>query len=422
MAFGAFPAARQRSPMWERRTLRSAVSPLRRRLLLSMADQVVSSASNFVFIVLLARSSPAVSMGRFSLVIAIPLAWVIIQRASCGSLILSSVRSGRFPQTLRLSTRVALWGGLTTMLVTAGTAYLVSTTTAELATSSVIAATAPLLAVQDCGRFAGLARLRHVRVLLSDSLWLGVLAAAAVTTEGSSVIAVYWSAGAGLAALVLIGCIYTRPKPPLVYDHRLRPLMIEGSISAAAPVLAMAIPGLFGLPLVAAALRAAATLFGPVTVMLASLATAGLAEVSRSEARTARTILFGLTAVAVVGTAAWGVFLMALPNRVGHLLMGQTWDLAAQVIPFTTLEVIFIGLCMRYVTRLRAAGMARELLSSRATYVTALAITMACLGMTTTEPQIFAAGLVAAGSIYLVVLKLRSRHVALPYSVGEPTS
>ena len=332
-----------------------------RRLSWGVADQGMSSLSNFAVNIYIARTLGAVQYGAFAL------AYV-----TCGFALNASRGLATDPLLVRFSgtdiptwrraitrcTGTALTVGLTTGAIILSIAALLSGTTrmAFLA----LGLTLPGLTLQDSWRYSFFALGRGGQAFLNDTVWLVVLIPILVLLRKTGHANVFWfifAWGAAAAVAAAIGHLQARTAPRLsgawewLYRHRdLGPrYMAEGTASSAGGQLFnYGVGVILGLAAVGY-VQAANTLMGPFMVVYFGMGLVALPEAARILRRSPRRLpLFclllggGLAILAL----AWGVILLvALPRGLGHLMLGNIWKPTYPLVLPTTIAVI--GSCLR---------------------------------------------------------------------------
>ncbi len=348
----------------------------RRRLGWGVADQAVSSLTNFAVNIYIVRHLGAVQYGAFAL------AYVTYGFALQASRGLATdpllVRySGKDLSTWRWAVSRAAGtaaiaglagGGL--LLITA--AFLGGPTRMAFLA---LGLTLPLLMLQDSWRFAFFALGRGSQAFLNDSLWAFGLVVALICLRYAGLSNVFWyvfawGATAGIGAAV--GLLQTKVLPKLFgareWLSRQRDLgfryLVEGtSYSAAGLVRNYSIGLILGLTALGY-IQAANTLMGPFQVILYGLALATLPEAIRILKRSPRHMMVfcvlcsvGLTLIAL----AWGVtLLIALPRGLGQWLLGSIWRQTYELVLPMTLFTMGGCISAGAATYMRALGAARR--------------------------------------------------------------
>jgi hypothetical protein len=108
-------------------------------------------------------------------------------------------------------------------------------------------------------------------------------------------------------------------------------------------------------------LRAASTLIGPINMLLTFTAL-GLTPML---VRLPRDRDFGFCAKTGIGLSitvlAWGMVLLSLPASVGQALLGESWDGARLLLPWTLLEYVGVSIAAGAALGLKVRSQAREI-------------------------------------------------------------
>jgi O-antigen/teichoic acid export membrane protein len=325
---------------WRRRLGRAAV----------VVDQGLSSVSNVLAVVLVARVLSPGEFGQFALGYAILTLTLGLSRAYFGS----RIARAPDPQSARRLT-AALVGG---MLVVSPLAALLVLALATLATGGqapliafVVALATPLVCMQDVVRFGSVSSGRPSTALASDGVWILVMAVPflpGVGLEPPAVLAV-WAFGAAAALGVALVAFGERPRLRAGLrelrrheDVGLSLLLGAVALTTASLVVLLVASRVLG-PAAAGTLRGASTAMGPVNVLLASVAlgvTPLLVRRARSEDRRSCLTIAGVVAALVL---AWGLVLLLVPSNVGSALFGSSWTGIRSVLAFTVAEYVFVA-------------------------------------------------------------------------------
>jgi O-antigen/teichoic acid export membrane protein len=362
-----------------------------RRLGWGVADQGMSSLTNFAVNVYIARELGAVQYGAFSL------AYVTYSFALNASRGLATD-----PLLVRFSyTDLPTWrravasctGTAAVVGLAAGACVLAAAMALSGSTRLAFLAlglTLPGLMLQDSWRFAFFARGRGFQAFLNDTVWAAALIPALLVLRATGHATVFWCVFAWGAAATLAAALgplqaWVVPRLSDVWEwlSKQRDLgfryMAEGTANSAAGQLRNYGIGLaLGLAAVGY-VQAASTLMGPFMVVITGSGLIILPEATRiwrdSPGRMPKYCLIisaGFTLLAL----AWGVILLvALPRGLGNGLLGHIWRPSYPLVLPTTLSIM--GLCATSGagTGLHATGAARR--SLRAAILTAV-IYVAC--------------------------------------------
>ena len=353
---------------------------LGRRPVQALADQAVSSLTNFVTALIAARMTTPAHFGAIALALTIAYMSLIIGRALVGEPMLARVahRGGYAVETTAMRT-AALIGVIAAVLV--ALASLIPWP--PLAACWLVAPWLPSLVVQDTARYAAFARQRPDIALASDLSW-AVIQATVITTAlllGShDVLWVISAWGAGATAGAILGCWRLRlslagsSRTWLAHTRRysgwLAPQLIIGQLTTLAVNLIVAV--FFGTSAVGA-LRAMVTLSMPIFVVLtaaqalvvpglvAALDQLGTQEFLRLVRRWSTVITIGGTVVAV------GCILLSRPLTLvlfGHRYLAYS----SFVVPFA------VGAALHAAALLPSSGL-RAMRDARSLFLVQIVVT-----------------------------------------------
>ena len=318
-------------------SLRAIASGVTRRVGWGLADQVLSSLTNFALGLVAARSLAPQGFGAFSLAFSVYTLTIGASRAVNGQPLM--VRFSDQPDKWRRATASATGTALVIGTV-AGIACLISGQLLAGALSEALVRIGflmPVLALQDCWRWAFFAGGKGRSAFVNDLVWAatlfplyGLLVMRSDATIGA--LTLVWCSTAGIAALVGILQVRILPRPQdsraWLRAHRdLGPryfgefLATGGSVQLGVFVVA----GIGGLGLVAS-IRAAQVLFGPYNVLVLGLGLVRIPEAVRalkiSKAHL-RKMAAGLSTGLVVAALLMGGLLLILPDASMRFLLGR---------------------------------------------------------------------------------------------------
>jgi O-antigen/teichoic acid export membrane protein len=365
-----------RLPLSPAALLRALRGPRVRRLGWGVADQGVSSLTNFIVTLYVARSLGAAQFGAFSLAF-VTYAFALNASRGVATDPLMVRVSGTDIGTWRRA--VAACSGTATVIgiiigagVLAVTPLLSGTTRAAFLGLGI---TLPGLLLQDSWRFSFFALGRGSQAFLNDMIWGVALIAALLLLRSTGHADVFWYVLAwGLTATLaaLVGPVQARVIPRLsrtrewVSQHRdLGPrYFVEGTSQSVAAQLrtygVSLLIGLSGLGYV----QAASTLMGPFLIILFGTSLITVPEAARMLQRSERHLRLFSIAVSAglsVMALAWGVVLLVgLPRGLGSLLLKSVWR---PTYPLVLPQIVFIvGGCASggVISALHALGAARR--------------------------------------------------------------
>lgn len=352
-----------------------------RRLGWGVADQGISSLSNFALGLFVARTYGAGGFGAFTLAF---VTYSVVLNASrgLGTDPLLVRHSGPADEVWRRATGAASGTALTVGVV--GGALCVA---AGLLLPHgigggflVLGLGLPGLMVQDSFRFAFFACGRGRTAFTNDLVWtillVATLAVLVVTGTGTPEICLLVF-GATASAAAVVGALQARvvPRPLRIRSwlrtHRslsFRYLCENVSFSLASQIRSFVLGGVVGLAAVGY-VRSSEILMGPFLVLLMGLSQVAVPEASRALAGgPARLRAFCLRLGALQAGAAllWGVILLTVfPLGPGPALLGAIWGPTSHLIPPITLTVCATSFMTAANAGLRAMGTSRRSLKAQ---------------------------------------------------------
>lgn len=345
--------------------------PLRARtaVLCSVADQGVAALTNIAVLVVAARQSTAAGFAVFSVVYTVFAVLLGLFVAYVGqALVLERGEPRQVRAACRAAVTFTAWTSAALGALAAAALWLSTGLRGELAPGlAALALVLPVVLTQDCLRYT-FSTLGHPhRALAADLLRLAAavpLLAVQPHGAGADRLVLVWGLSAlpALAAGAALLAPLTRGAPTggasgryLRRGHLGGRFAVEFAVGNAGTQLAVIGLGLWASPLAVGALRGATTLFGPMNVLF-NAATgfgppllnrgAGDGKSAAGRRRTARTAAAAGGVLSVVA-ALWGTVLILLPDRLGRMLLGDTWRAASDLLPATGSQyaVMALGTC-----------------------------------------------------------------------------
>ena len=396
-----------------------------RRLGWGLADQMLSSLTNFALSILVARSVSTSSLGAFGLAFTTYTITLGATRALCSeplSVRYSATASDHWEDGAVSSTGAGLVLGSLSGIgcVAAGLLLFSGTLGTSLAMLGLLM---PGLIVQDTWRSAFFSRLRGSEAFMNDLVWaiaqlvfvVALLLAGVRSTPG---FILAWGGAANVAALY--GTIqsgrFPRPQRTWRWLQRHRDLgprfLIEFVARNAAQSGSMYTTAAFAGLGAAGALRGAQIALGPLNILNIGITAPAVTEAVRIQRRSPRRMLRAVSILAACLAAVfviWGVAMYLLPAQVGHALLRRSWDPAHSVILPYTAVMAASGVLTGATVGLRALAAARRSVRARVvTGVLALAgaTAGAALDGAVGAATGLAAGLAVGGVQWWVQLRL----------------
>lgn len=346
-----------------------------RSLGLAIGDQAVSSLTNVIAVLVVARQLDAASFGSFSLTYVVLTLFLGVGRAFFGLPLSLSARAGGassrrlFEQALAALLAAAL--PISLVVFGVGSTLSGSWHGSQSAAIIAVAVATPLVLLQDVARYYALAIGRAGTALLADAVWFVGVVGLFITPLHSLALFSWWI-GAILASLVIFTVSF-HPKPEWeAAVQALRPerglrTNVSGTVILS-NITSLSVNGLassrYGLELVGG-LRGASTLFGPVNTLITFLDFAVLPRLVRRPEASARRLLLATFAATVASTVLWVVVLLNIPDAWGVWLLGETWRTASSIFHITAVEYVLLvcAAILSLILKTRNAG--RSLLVSK---------------------------------------------------------
>ena len=399
-----------------------------------MADQVLSSLSNVLVVLAVARSSEVDMFGRFALAYTVVTAGLAVARGCLGTPLL--LQAGAPATERQRSVGLSMTAGVALGLAFAIAALATLALSGDVGLGWALAVGTMVLVVQDVLRFALLSAQRPAEAAAYDALWAvvaGGVYAATVALPGTlspTTILLFWAGGGLLSA---IGLAFASRATPSVRGlvgwwredagHRVR-FGLEAGIGTTASLLVLSVATWLVGPDSTAALRGAATLMGPLSLLMAAIP---LTVIPRARAgrvppaaiwRRLRVIAAGMSAIALLV----GVGAALLPKAIGQLLLGPSWEVTSHVLPFTGLEYAGVAWLSVMYTLLRAVGRSDRLLRHRILYAVASVVATVVAGVVWQGTRPIAAGLALAAVSCAAVLGARLHLTGTRFAPRAETS
>jgi O-antigen/teichoic acid export membrane protein len=347
-----------------------------------VADQALSSLTNFAVGVLVARELGPVGFGAFSLAFATYLFALNAARGLATDPLVVRFSDAPVPLWRQAAAAATATAALVGAVVGVGcvAAAVLLPDGAVQGAFLILGLMLPGLLLQDSWRYVFFAARRGRDAFLNDLVWALLLppAIAAVLVSGRTQVQWFvfaWGGAAMVAGLAGVAQAGILPRLSLVgqwvHTHRdlgVRYLSENLSLAVATQLRLYGLGAVAGLAVVGA-LRAAELLLGPVNLIIMGI---GSLMAIPEAARLARTDLarlrrFVVALAVLLGTASvlWGLVIGALPDRLGERLLGATWQPAAALLLPITAMVALLGVWSAAWTGLRAMGAARRSLRAQ---------------------------------------------------------
>ncbi len=359
------------------------------RLSWGLADQGMSSLTNFAVTIYVAHVLGAVQFGAYSLAY---VTYSFALNASRGlatdplMVRFSGIDVPTWRRAVASSSGTALLVGSVTGVLALAAALLLNGTTAGAFIA--LGCTLPGLLLQDSWRYAFFALGRGGHAFLNDSVWAVTMLPALVylhVTHHASVFTfvLAWGAAATIAAAIGPLQARTLPRPARAWEwvkrHRdlgARYLAENTANSGAGQLRSYGVGLIVGLAAVGY-VQAASTLMGPFLVVFMGMSLVTIPEAARILRRSPkhlRMFCWLVGGALAAGGVAWGaVLLIVLPKGIGAWLLGSIWRPTYPLIFPLTISVVGACFIAGATAGLHALGAARRSLRamvlSAATYL-----------------------------------------------------
>ncbi len=412
----------------------SARSGLGRRAGWGIADQALSSMTNFAASIAVAREVSAGEFGAFGVAFLVYLLAVGLTRAVAAEpyLVRHSATDDDEGDDLGAGSAalgVAALCGVVGAVPIATAAFLLGGPMG--AALWPVALLLPLLLVQDIARYVLVGRRDAKRAVASDVAWLVLLVpgfALAISSGGSELrwLVAAWAVAGSIAGLVVL-------RPGLVPSPRaargwwsrhgdLAPRFAGEFLAGnGARHLSFVLMGAVAGTAAVGAVRAVQVLFGPYNVAMMGAQLVGVSEAVRVRRESPQRLgRFGdrVSALMAAGALALGVVALLLPDSAGEALFGASWAQGSDLVPFQMVAEACAGIVIGSLLVLRATEAADLSLRARL-MVAPLTVLGVLVGAALADARGAMAGLVAAQLVAVVVWRSRST-VALRRPLSPP--
>lgn len=345
-----------------------------------MIDQGISSITNFVIALVIARQATPRQFGAFGVALTIYLFLLWIARALATEPFVVRLTSASLEQRLvaaraAVGTALTVGSGAGALMVLIGVA-LWSTLGAVLIAMGLAM---PALLTQDAYRYVLVAEGRARAMAFNDAVWFvaqGVAVAFLVTTgyDDAAALTLAFGAGATCAAVVAVRQTKLAPSPrrwrEWLREHRDLgvPFMFEHvAVNGVSQIALLGVALVSGV-IAVGELRASVLLLSPPTVAFAGMFLVGIPEAVRMRERSLDRLfplVVGLAALSTLVTVVWAGGVAFLPTGAGTALLGSNWRAARHLLaPIAALTAANAS-TLAAVVGLRALEAARASLRTR---------------------------------------------------------
>jgi O-antigen/teichoic acid export membrane protein len=403
-----------------------------------MLDQVLASASNFVVVIIAAKTLSPPGFGSFAIAMEVYFVAAFISRGLASDP-LAVAHVSDSDEGLRWAIR----SGAATVVFSAGALAVVVAATATLLDGDlrrillVLAVLLPGLALQDFLRYALIVRGQASRTFVNDLFWFVLqvpfLLVAIRLDGGVATLLFAWGVVGNLAAL--LGLVQARTHlgglgeartwlrrhrtlwPYFLLDN----MVVRGTIL----VLLVVITAATTLAQVAG-FRAAMTVYAPLTILGRGILGVAVPELARRADRP-RAIQRGALVLswAMAPLAlAWAALTLLIPDEVGRAFLGASWEEARPLVFLAGINTAAGLFASGTAVGLRALGAGREGLSARVVVSVLALVASAVGGLAGGAYGVFvvlalSAPLQVATWWWLLVVAARARAQAASAALGD---
>jgi hypothetical protein len=408
-----------------------ALSMSKIRAVSGAADQVFSSLSNGLIIYAVAVVTPIQNFGQIALLLTLLAAAIGILRGALGTPLL--LTAGRAWSDIRREGSFAVTGALLVSPIVGGVMWTVGGSGVRLPAMLIIVAT-PIVLVQDVLRYIAIAQGRpHVAAFWDGVRFTGSAALLVATWLHLPVATTAYLIGGwtALALLALVGMLAAvRVAPGLRgyrawisdgWQHRAR-YGTESGLEQATGFAVLLFVAVVLNPEATAALRGATALLAPVAIVAQAIPLVVIPESKRLNMPPPQ-VWSSLTRIALVttsGSIVLGVALFFIPDTVGELILGRTFEATQAIIPIIAFEYAIGAWIVAVIMFLRAFNRTVELLTLKVGYVLVMLVTALGGGVLFHTAVGVAGGIATATAFVAVVAVLRFKPRAASASASRP--
>ncbi|MEZ0050946.1 hypothetical protein ABIA30_001944 [Mycobacterium sp. MAA66] len=392
----------------------------------SALDQAMSSASNGLIVMAVARVASVDAFGTASLLFAAMAAALCVVRGAGGTPIMLAAGHGR--AALRTEAGFAMTAAVVFALVVSAVVAISTSLTGMPVLGLVFAVAIPLVLGFDVLRYAAISAAHPHLALLWDSIWaLGSATVFIITvikqdSFSENGVLLIWT---GLAGGSLLGlAIMSRLRPRFSgighwwragYASRIR-YGTEAGVEQLTVIVVLSMASIAASTAAAAALRGASVLVSPIAILISALPLVVIPQSVRDGTSVVavwgKLIRIGACLSAVV--VILGGALCLLPDHIGVFILGDSWPLAHSVLPIILVEYVGVVWMSTSMSFLRFQGKSAQLLATRVSYATATVVLCTGIAFVTRSAQGVATGLAftALSMGTVLVLLNRPKHGA----------
>jgi O-antigen/teichoic acid export membrane protein len=345
---------------------------------LPIIDQGLSSATNFLAVLAVARVLGVDDFGVFAMGYTVLTLFLGVSRSFFGIPIALAANAGAKAVTSLYQATISalLWISLPVAGIVLGVGLL-SAVGAHgglgVLAAIVLAAATPMVLMQDISRYYAISKGEPGAAVLSDLVWFS--AVVLLLVFGRSLDQRALIVGWGVAVAISLAVVMVRFRPHLWANMGLQLLTPQRGLReslALTVVLSTGVPLIMGflmLPFLGqvavGSLRGAGTLFGPLNTLTALLDFSLLGQLVKRDRTQDIKAVTVITAIFCALGGIWSLVLLTLPGNVGTLILGDTWMGTREILPITAVEYTFLSIAAGLSLILKLRNRAFALLINR---------------------------------------------------------
>ena len=382
-------------------------------------------------ILALAQASTVGQFGIAALLMAVITMVLGFNRGAIGTVLL--LLSNNSQKHIKSEAGYAMTWAFGTLLVASVPVVISAAVLGQVWLGVAFAIVAPFVAMQDTLRITALAMGNALAAVVSDGVWTAwVLVLFIVNAVGlwqSTDGTVYvWGLGGVVAWLVLLVATRVTPSFRRIFEWwafywraRFR-FGFNYSLDQVGAVVMTAIATALVGTAAAASLRGAATLFGPLAILITAFMLIFVPQVRRStDAIGAQWRRMQITSVfmSLLGLGAAAV-LLNIPESIGKLVLGDVWQPAMSVVPYMGISCVAIAWLVSTHSMLAAHGKSATLLGLHIIQVVLIVIFTAIGAVVLRTAAGIAAGEAAAGWVSAIMCLVVVTRLVRRLSADDP--
>jgi O-antigen/teichoic acid export membrane protein len=348
-----------------------------RKGILTIVDQAVSSTSNILIVMAIARVTSPSYFGLIALLLTGVYTGVAITRQALGTPLMLANAKGQ--ESVRHAAQRSLSVSLLFGAVIGSAILLCGYILGEVGIAAAVATAAPFVLAQDIYRIAAISLDRSALALLWDGIWAAISGLILVATwrgadELTGILTVYiWGICAAICAVGLGAMARIGPQVTSIvqwWRQNLRHRIRFGSEAAIGSLTVLSVSTLVAFiigPAATGALRGAGIVFGPLNILISAIPLIIVPDSARARDTLAQVWRRLWPFASLLSLVALTVALLGyvLPARIGQLFLGESWEQVRPLLPFTGLEYLALAWLSCNRTALQVSAMSREILHLR---------------------------------------------------------